>query len=117
MIVKNPKFEISAVSQKQYPNKGTKLNLGSKIFLLTNSSEYKMPNINGWSRNDINAFANLINLNVKYTGNGYAEKYNIEKNTLIDLKSTLEVELKPKYQEKTKEIEKEDKKDEKRTSA
>jgi len=22
MIVKNPKFEISAVSQKQYPNKG-----------------------------------------------------------------------------------------------
>lgn len=99
---------------KQYPNKGTKLNLGSKIFLLTNSSEYKMPNINGWSRNDINAFANLINLNVKYTGNGYAEKYNIEKNTPIDLKSTLEVELKPKYQEEAKE--KEDKKDEKRTS-
>jgi len=22
MIIKNPKFEISAVSQKQYPNKG-----------------------------------------------------------------------------------------------
>jgi len=22
MLVKNPKFEISAVSQKQYPNKG-----------------------------------------------------------------------------------------------
>ena len=51
---------------------------------------------------------------MKYTGNGYAEKYNIEKNTPIDLKSTLEVELKPKYQEEAKE--KEDKKDEKRTS-
>ncbi|MGM9877941.1 MAG: penicillin-binding protein [Bacilli bacterium] len=87
----------------QYPNKGTKINLGSKIFLLTNASEYKMPNIKGWSRSDIDTFANLINLDVSYSGIGYAKEYNIEKNSIIDLKTTLEVELETKFKDESQE--------------
>ena len=91
----------------QYPNKGTKINLGSKIFLLTNASEYKMPNIKGWSRSDIDTFANLINLNVSYSGIGYAKEYNIKKNSIIDLNTTLEVELETKFKDEPQEDNKE----------
>lgn len=91
----------------QYPNKGTKINLGSKIFLLTNASEYKMPNIKGWSRSDIDTFANLINLNVSYSGIGYAKEYNIKKNSIIDLNTTLEVELETKFKDEPQEDSKE----------
>ena len=82
---------------KQYPTKGTILNVGNKVFLLTNDSKYKTPNIKGWSRNDIQTFADLINLKVTFEGTGYAESYNFKNNEEIDLTKTLEVKLKEKY--------------------
>ena len=82
---------------KQYPTKGTILNVGNKVFLLTNDSKYKIPNIKGWSRNDIQTFADLINLKVTFEGTGYAESYNFKNNEEIDLTKTLEVKLKEKY--------------------
>lgn len=82
---------------KQYPICNSKLNLNNKVFLLTNSNEYKMPDINGWSRSEVNSFTSLINLDVNFTGYGYVDKYNILKNTIIDFTQPLEVELKPKY--------------------
>lgn len=82
---------------KQYPEKGTVLNINNKIFLLTNDNKYTMPNIKGWSRNDILTFAKMIGLNVTFEGTGYAESYNIKNDTEIDLTKTLEVKLKEKY--------------------
>lgn len=82
---------------KQYPVKGTTLNVGNKVFLLTNDTKYNMPNIKGWSRNDIQTFADLINLKVTFEGTGYAESYNFKNNEEIDLTKTLEVKLKEKY--------------------
>lgn len=82
---------------KQYPTKGTILNVENKVFLLTNDSKYKTPNIKGWSRNDIQTFADLINLKVTFEGTGYAESYNFKNNEEIDLTKTLEVKLKEKY--------------------
>ncbi len=82
---------------KQYPTKGTTLNVGNKVFLLTNDSKYKMPNIKGWSRNDIQTFADLINLKVTFEGTGYAQEYNFKNDSEIDLTRTLEVKLKEKY--------------------
>ena len=82
---------------KQYPVKGTTLNVGNKVFLLTNDTKYNMPNIKDWSRNDIQTFADLINLKVTFEGTGYAESYNFKNNEEIDLTKTLEVKLKEKY--------------------
>ena len=82
---------------KQYPKENTKLNAHNKIFLLTNDTNYKMINIKGWSRNDIQTFADLINLKVTFEGTGYAESYNFKNNEEIDLTKTLEVKLKEKY--------------------
>lgn len=56
-----------------------------------------MPNIKGWSRNDVLTFAKLINLNVTFEGTGYVGSFNIKEDTEIDLNVTLEVKLKEKY--------------------
>ena len=67
------------------------------MFLLTNDNKYKMPDIKGWSRNEITTFANMINLDINFSGNGYAKEYNIEKGTEITNNMTLEVVLESNF--------------------
>lgn len=86
----------------QYPNEGTTLNLGNKIFLKTNDTNYKMPNIKGWSRSDVLVFAKMINLNVNFEGYGYVKSYDIKNDSVIDVTKTLNIVLEPKYKEETK---------------
>ena len=81
----------------QYPKSGTIMNLNNKMFLLTNDNKYKMPDIKGWSRSEITTFANMINLDVNFSGNGYAKEYNIEKGTEITNNMTLEVVLESNF--------------------
>ena len=96
---------------KQYPNENVILNQGSKIFLVTNYNTVKMQDITGWSRNEIDTYAKLINLNVTFNGFGYAKEYSINKNSIIDTSKILEVTLEPKYTEEKEEDQ--DKKDDK----
>ena len=56
----------------QYPNVGTKLVAGDKVFLVTNSATYTMPNIIGWSKSDVIALCKLLNIPYEIEGNGYA---------------------------------------------
>lgn len=66
----------------------------SKIFLKTNSNEYKMPDITSWSANEVIYFCNFIGLNYKINGEGYVTNYSISKDTTLDLKKmTLEITL------------------------
>ena len=102
LILENNNMESIIIGEgekiiKQYPNKGVTLNVNNKVFLLTNDNKYKMPNIKGWSRNDVLTFAKLINLNVTFEGTGYVDSFNIKEDTEIDLNVTLEVKLKEKY--------------------
>lgn len=83
----------------QYPSTGSKLNVGSKIFLLTNGSEYIMPDISGWSRSEVETFSKMINLDVMFEGYGYVVKYSISKDEKIDLSKSLSVVLEKKYKE------------------
>ncbi len=79
---------------KQYPNKNSKLNMNTKVFLLTNSEEYTMPNIVGWSLNDVTTYCKLIGLNLSYSGSGYVKSQSIEAGSLIDTSEELVIELK-----------------------
>lgn len=78
---------------KQYPTPNTEVESGSKIFLLTDSDKFLMPNVIGWSSSEIMTFCNLIGL--KYTFNGYGRvtSVNISSNEIIDLTKTLEITL------------------------
>ncbi len=78
---------------KQYPSKNSKLIYGDKIFLLTNGSNYTMPDISNWSRNDVIRLCNLIGIDYKIEGNGYVKTQSIKSGSNINSDSILEVTL------------------------
>ena len=79
----------------QFPLKETKVLKGSKVFLQTNSTEIIMPDVVGWSTNEIIRYCEFIGLKYTLEGYGKVESVNIEKNTKIDLKKvTLNIKLK-----------------------
>ena len=90
----------------QYPSKNTIFSGDNKIFLLTNDTKFKMPDIKNWSRSEVVTFANMIGLKVEFTGYGYVKDFSIKAGSDINLKKKLEVTLETKYKETTKEKEK-----------
>ena len=81
---------------EQYPLKDTKTLSGSKIFIKTNEGTYTMPNVIGWSENEIRRFASFIGLKYNINGYGKVKKVSIPEKTVIDINSMiLEVELEP----------------------
>ncbi len=54
---------------KQYPEKNNKVLINSKIFLKT-SGPYTMPNVIGYSKNELIALCHLLNLNYSISGSG-----------------------------------------------
>lgn len=52
----------------QSPNNGSSILKGEKVYLLTNGTTYKMPNMKSWSRADVISYFDLIG--AKYTING-----------------------------------------------
>ena len=90
----------------QYPLKGSILNLNNKIFFLTNSDKYKMLDIKGWSRGDVNTYANFLGIDVLFEGSGYVSEYSIAKGTEITENMILNVTLNPKFVDEVKKEEK-----------
>ena len=81
----------------QYPSKGTTLNIGNKVFLLTNGSEYKIPNIIGWSRGDVTSLAKILNINATFTGFGYVTSTSIPEGTVVSSGLSIDCTLEKKY--------------------
>ena len=78
---------------KQYPPKGKTLLIGNKVFLVTESDEYIMPDVIGWSSNELITLCKL--LNIKYTVNGYGKVIgtNIETGATINKDTVIEINL------------------------
>ena len=77
----------------QYPLKNTKVLSGSKVFLLTDNTEFTMPDITGWSSSEVMSFCNLIGLKYTFSGYGVVKEFNLTAGEIIDLTKTLEVTL------------------------
>lgn len=86
----------------QSPLKGTTMNLNNKIFLLTNDTNYKMPDIKGWSKSEVQSYFNFVGINVTYEGYGYVKEYSIEKGKELTKDMNLNVKLEPKFKEEEK---------------
>lgn len=76
----------------QVPIEGTKLLTGDRIFIKTNSKNILMPDMIGWSRNEVVRFANLVGLKYKIDGYGFVKVQNIQAGTILSGQS-LEVTL------------------------
>lgn len=77
----------------QYPKKNTKIGQKSIVFLITNGNEIKLPDMTGWSSSEVMNFANLAHIPVTLNGYGYVQSTNMNPGAIIDVTSTLVVEL------------------------
>ena len=67
----------------QYPQSGKTILSGQKIFLVTNSTEYPIPDINGWSYNEVLTLCKLLKIKYEFTGNGNVTEYTFDPNDSI----------------------------------
>lgn len=77
----------------QYPFSINQVLEGSKVFLLTNGSHFTMPDVIGWSTNEIIRFCNFIGLSYQMNGYGRVKQTNISPGSDITFDITLEIEL------------------------
>lgn len=89
IVIGNGKYVIN-----QYPEKETTVIAGSKVFLLTSKKEVKMPDVLGWSTNEIIRFCDMIHLKYFLNGYGKVKSTNIPKDQVIDINTmSLEINL------------------------
>lgn len=92
----------------QYPKSGSIVSQNDKVFLLTNGTNFVMPNMIGWSRSDVNIFAGLTNIRFNYTNYGYVISTSKNKNEKITFSDSIDVVLEPKYKTLEEAIEEEE---------
>ena len=78
---------------EQYPRKDVSALQGSKVFLKTNGNSYTMPNVIGWTKNEVITLAKLLNLSYNVSGYGNVTSVNINAGEVIDQTKTLEIVL------------------------
>lgn len=79
---------------KQYPEKGSVVVAGNKLFLVTANSDYVMPDITNWSMSEVKVLCKFLNIKCSFTGNGHVETFSIPVDTPITNDLILEVTLK-----------------------
>lgn len=80
-----------------YPARNTIVLTHEKVFLQTNDSNIAMPNLSGWSRNEVISLCNMIGLKYKFEGYGYVDNQSIAPNSLLEKNDLLQVTLKQKF--------------------
>lgn len=74
----------------QYPLKGNLIDNNDFVILKTNSS-YSMPDINKFSKKQVENICDMLNLNCNYEGYGYVKNYSIKEGTLLKGNEELKV--------------------------
>ena len=88
----------------QLPSKGTKVTKDSKVFLITNSTNYYIPNFKGWSKKDVYTYLGLCGIKYTSTGDGYLVNQSI-KDKVYEEGMNLEIEFNEKFDPDYKETE------------
>ncbi|NKN65970.1 penicillin-binding protein [Staphylococcus haemolyticus] len=82
----NVKSQSIKANKKLLPN--------SKVLLLTDG-DITMPNMKGWTKDDVLAFQELTGINVTTKGSGYVTKQLVNNGTTLKDNSKVEIELSP----------------------
>ena len=81
----------------QYPIKGEKVTSGTKVFLITNSSNMTLPDVTGLSSKQAEDLLRLLGVNVKLEGNGYVTAQSVGAGTPITAGMEVTLALSPKF--------------------
>ncbi len=98
-LLENKKINVIVIGNgkyitNQYPIKNSTVLENGKLFLVTNATEIKMPDMTGWSLSDVKNYCNLIGLALDYSGYGYVVSQSLATDTVIDVTNmTLTVQL------------------------
>ena len=98
-LLENKKINVIVIGNgkyitNQYPIKNSTVLENGKLFLVTNATEIKMPDMTGWSLSDVKNYCNLIGLALDYSGYGYVVSQSLATDTVIDVANmTLTVQL------------------------
>ncbi|QLK85798.1 penicillin-binding protein [Staphylococcus sp. 17KM0847] len=76
----------------QSPTSSTRLLPNSNVLLLTNG-DLTMPDMTGWTRDDLVAFESLTGIKVKVKGSGFVKSQSQSAQSPIDKKADIEVEM------------------------
>ena len=66
--------------------------MNNRIILATDG-KVKMPNVQGWSQSDVSQLANMLNLQLNVSGNGFVTKQSIKENATVKTGQTLTVQF------------------------
>ena len=81
---------------EQYPTINSTVLSNNKVVLLTNSNDYKMPNMIGFSKLEATKIAKLLNLDIETDGYGYVNGQSIPEGTNLNEQTKLKVTLNSK---------------------
>lgn len=82
----------------QYPNKGSVVTTGSKVFLITNHKNIIIPNFKGWSKKDVTTYLDYANIPYTLEGIGYLTSQSIL-NAAYQVDMQLHLVFEEKYQQ------------------
>lgn len=76
----------------QYPI-NTTISSSEKVFLITNQTDYVLPDLTGYSRSDLETLFTFLNISYTIKGNGYLKSQSIKSGTKITPDMHIEVAL------------------------
>lgn len=82
---------------KQYPSASKKITNKDTVYLITNDSNMKIPNVTGMSSKDAKNILELLGVKVKLEGIGYVTSQSIEESTVITEGMEIVLTLNPKF--------------------
>ena len=77
----------------QFPQAGEMVVTLQTVFLLTDTYQITMPDMNGWTRKEVSGFWKASGLPVKIEGYGKVVSQNIPPGTLVNKQTAIEVVL------------------------
>ncbi|WP_290034212.1 penicillin-binding protein [Ligilactobacillus cholophilus] len=77
---------------KQSVAEGQTVLSGSKIILVTNGTK-TIPDLTGWSRNDVKTLADMLGIKVHFDGSGFVKSQSISANTVVKKDQQLNIAL------------------------
>lgn len=77
----------------QYPDKNSKVVSGSKVFIVSNKSDYKIPDFTGWSLSEVKNYAKLSGIKVSSNGYGYVTSQSVLSGSELKYGETINIVL------------------------
>ncbi|MEA4874183.1 penicillin-binding protein [Anaerorhabdus sp.] len=77
----------------QFPKAGSSVSTGQKVFLLTDTGGFYMPDLTGWTRKEVTALWEITDFGFKISGGGTVMYQNVPVDAFVTKDTEIEVEL------------------------